>query len=255
MIRVELIDRVATVTLDRAEKRNALTPEMLRHLVQGVRSIAPLDAACVVVRGEGRAFCAGFDLSLCEGDPEGGVMRSLLTGLSEAIVALRAQPRPVVIAAHGAAIAGGCALLGAADLVVTNSDAKLGYPVVRLGVSPAVSAPFLRLLVGDGPARERLLDPGTISGAEAHRLGLVSHLAATPEEVLPIAQALARDLAGKPVGAIAATRAWLQEIEALGQWPERARDISVQLTGGEEERRLLPAAWSTRPPDASARRA
>jgi enoyl-CoA hydratase len=171
-------------------------------------------------------------------------MRALLTGLSAAIEALRGQPLPVVMAAHGAAIAGGCALLGAADLVYTNDDAKIGYPVVRLGVSPAVSGPFVRLRVGDGVSRERLLDTRLIGGREAAACGLVTRSLATADEVLPAAMAAARELAGKPVAAMAATRGWLAEIEELGDSPWRALSASLALTGGDEERRMLPVAWA-----------
>lgn len=244
MIRVERDGHVAILYLARPDKRNALTPEMLASLVSATAQIHATDARVILLTGEGPAFCAGFDLSLCEAAPDGAVMRALLTGLTHVIQALRDQPRPVVIAAHGAAIAGGCALLGAADFSFTNDDAKLGYPVVRLGISPAVSAPFLRLLVGDGHARERLLYPRLLSGRDAAAIGLVTHALAQPQDVLPAARALADELAQKPPHALAATRAWLSEIERLGDSPWKALKASLALTGGSEERRMLPLAWS-----------
>lgn len=244
MITVRLEHDVALVMLGRPEKRNAMTPEMLASLVSAVGQVSVTKARAIVLGGEGAAFCAGFDLSLCKDHPEGAVMRSLLTGLSGAIDALRDQPLPVVIAAHGAAIAGGCALLGAGDVVFTNDGAKLGYPVVRLGVSPAVSAPFLRLRVGDGCARERLLDTWLIGGREAERCGLVTTSFATVEEVLPAAMEAARLLASKPAPSMAATRRWLTEIEGVGGSAWRGLSVSLSLTGGEEERALLPAAWA-----------
>ncbi len=245
MIRVELNGAVASVILDRPEKRNALTPEMLASLISGVSQVRATAARVIVLRGEGSVFCAGFDLTLCQGHPDGSVMRSLLSGLSEAIEALRSQPRPVVIAAHGAAVAGGCALLGAGDVVVTNDEARLGYPVVRLGVSPAVSAPFLRLRTGDGAARERLLDPSVISGKEAARIGLVSKSVATAGEVAALAMEEARSMAAKPPTAIAATRGLIEEIEGARDRAWRALGVSLSLTGKDEERRLLPAVWET----------
>ncbi|MBL8764580.1 MAG: enoyl-CoA hydratase/isomerase family protein [Phycisphaerae bacterium] len=239
---------VATLTLRRAAKRNAMTPELLACLVTSIGQVSS-GARAIVLAGEGTVFCAGFDLSLCREHPDGSVMRALLSGLSDVIVALRDQPRPVVMAAHGAAIAGGCALLGAADFVITNDDAKIGYPVARLGVSPAVSAPYLRLLVGDGAARERLLDSRLISGREAAGIGLATQSLASAADVGPAAQATARALANTPVEAISATRAWLHEVEGLGDAPWRALRASLALTGEEEERRMLPKAWTTRPTD------
>src|SRR5690606_29099547 len=113
-------------------------------------------ARTLLLCGEGRVFCAGFDLDACRGEGGDDALRRLLRGLSAAIAGLRAQERPVVVAAHGAAIAGGCALLGSADVVVADAGAKLGYPVARLGISPAVSAPFLAPAVGAGAGRRLL---------------------------------------------------------------------------------------------------
>lgn len=244
MIRVELRDHIAFIALDRPEKRNALTPEMLASLQTAIRQSQRAHARVIVLHGTGPVFCAGFDLSLCKEHPDGSVMRALLTGLSESVAALRDQPLPVVIAAQGAAIAGGCALLGGADFIVTDHGAKIGYPVAKLGVSPAVSAPFYRLLAGDGPARERMLDTRLISGKDACALGVATDLVANPEEALPRAAAIASDLAAKPQAALAATRALLREISPVDAWP--ALSVSLSLTGGEEERKLLPLAWAPR---------
>lgn len=240
---------VSTITLDRPERRNALTPDMLTALIDDAQRAAQLGDA-VLIRGAGPVFCAGFDLAMCQQSPNGATLRLLLTGLSDACRALRALERPVVIAAHGAAIAGGCALLGGADVVIADRDATLGYPVVRLGVSPAVSVPFLRLGVGDGFARELTLRPDTISGARAFELGLVHVLVESPTLVGPEAARIAAELAAKPAHAIAQTKRWLNRIEALGNAPDLALEASLALTGGPEERERLGALdlGSTRGP-------
>ncbi len=245
MIRMETREPVALLTLARPDRRNALTPDMLKRLVEAIESIAATSSRAIVITGDGPVFCSGFDLLLCKESPDGTTMRALLTGLSRAISILRSQPLPVVVAAHGAALAGGCALLGAADLVVTNDDAKLGYPVLKLGISPAVSAPFLRLLAGDGVARERMLDTRLISGREASRVGMAHESLADPAAVLPRALTLAAELAAKPQGAIHATRRWLNELQGDTRTvAAHALDASLSLTGGDEERTMLPAAWA-----------
>lgn len=245
MIRVTRDGTIAEVWLARPEKRNALTPDMLASLLTALAQIESGDAAVILLAGEGPVFCSGFDLALCKGHPDGSVMRALLTGLADAISTLRSQRRPVVIAAHGAAVAGGCALLGAGDVVITNHEAKLGYPVVRLGVSPAVSAPFLRLRVGPAHARELLLHAGMISGLRAAQIGLANQSVERVEDVIAAARDEAAQLAERSTHAIAATRALLTEIDALNDTPWRALRASLSLTGGVEERRLLPAAWSS----------
>ena len=242
MIGVEHDGPVACVTLKRPDQRNALTPEMLDALADAARATPASGARALLLAGEGRVFCAGFDLTLCRESPDGSAMRALLTGLSGAIIAMRDLPIPVVLACHGAAIAGGCALLGGADVVVADRGAKLGYPVVRLGVSPAVSAPFLRTAVGDGACRTRLLDTDLIDGVRAHEVGLVHELVGSREEVLPRALRVARALAGKPAWAVAATKRWCNEL-APTNGAQRALGVSLSLTGGEEEQTLLRHVW------------
>ncbi|MFI4896907.1 MAG: enoyl-CoA hydratase/isomerase family protein, partial [Phycisphaerales bacterium JB059] len=110
MIRGEMDGDVRVLTLDRPDRRNALTPEMLGELVGAIEASAGARAVCVL--GAGEVFCAGFDLRRCAEDGSGESLRSLLTGLSGAIRGLRALEAGVVIGAQGGAIAGGAALLG-----------------------------------------------------------------------------------------------------------------------------------------------
>lgn len=242
MIRTQTHGDVHEIILARPEKRNALTPQMLNDLLASIRAV-PAASKCLLLSGEGTAFCAGFDLSLCKDSPDGSVMRSLLTGLHECVDALSLVAIPVVIAAHGAAIAGGCAILGAGDAVLTNADAKLGYPVARLGVSPAVSAPFLRILIGDGPARTRQLENGLIDGRSAFACGMAHECLAKPEDVHARALECAIALSAKPAHAMAATKRWLAEIAPVVLAKE-GLNASLGRVGSEEERRLLPLAWS-----------
>lgn len=244
MIRLERDGPVAVIVFDRPAQRNALTPEMLVRLVE-LADQAKGHSAAVVLAGNGKAFCAGFDLDLCRAHPDGSVMRALLTGLSAAIQALRGLAIPVVAAAHGGAIAGGCALLGGADVVVADRGARLGYPVVRLGVSPAVSAPFLTRSVGYGLARARLLDPRLIDGSEAARMGLVHRLVELPGDVRPESVRIASELATRPSVAMATTKGWLNSLAPTDASEGLA--ASLRLAGGAEERERLAATKQTPP--------
>jgi enoyl-CoA hydratase/carnithine racemase len=235
---------IAHIVIDRPDKRNALTAEMMMSLREAKEHVAANPGThAVIVRGEGAAFCSGFDLDACRDDPL--AMRSLLTGLSNTIRMLRKCPVPVVMAAHGAAIAGGCALLGGADIVVTDANAKFGYPVTRLGVSPAVSSPFLRQMVGDGQARARLLDSELIDGRRAHQIGLAHYLVERAEDVLPRAREIATSLALKPPGALRETKHWLNELDGslCSKAIDGALHASLGLAGGAEERALLNKHW------------
>lgn len=252
---------IGVVTLNRPEKRNALTPTMLQAMPPAIDKLVARGARAIVIAGEGKVFCAGFDLSLCKDDDaklSGGdepVLASLLRLLSQATAAMRTCPVPVVVAAHGGAVAGACAILCAADIAVTDTQAKIGYPVVPLGISPAVSAPHLAQQTGTGNARARLLDPTLISGARAHQIGLVHHLVESREEVPPIAIKIATNLAAKPPHALRATKSLLNTLNATTSASlsttasnntnnlDDALQASLSLVGGEEQRRLLAKIW------------
>ncbi|HYE02543.1 MAG TPA: enoyl-CoA hydratase/isomerase family protein [Phycisphaerales bacterium] len=243
MIRAWCEGGIGRLALERPDKRNALTPPMLAQLQSEVATLSDR-AGVIVLSGQGAAFCAGFDLALCREDET--ALGSMLRGLGAAVGALRRSDAVIVVAAHGAAVAGGCALLGGGDIVVTDARATLGYPVVRLGISPAVSAPTLRLLVGDGAARERVLDPGLIDGREAARLGLAHEVVEEPGEVLPRAMDLARELAAKPRRGLMHTKRWLNRIDGSGEAEALAPGLaaSLALVGGPEQAELLPRAWA-----------
>jgi enoyl-CoA hydratase/carnithine racemase len=241
MIQVEPVGEVAIIRLDRAEKRNALTPKLLANVCGAIDRAGSARAG--VLSGVGDVFCAGFDLTLCRDDD--AVLGELLSGLSRAVRAIRGAPCPVVVSAHGAAIAGGCALVASCDIVVTNKDAKLGYPVVRFGISPAVNAPVMRASIGDGPTRARSLDPGLIGGAEAVRIGLAHCCLDVAGECEPLAVKLAQELERKPRHALAYTKRWLGELDGTTDEAglERALAVSMSLVGSSEQRERLAEVW------------
>jgi len=251
VIRTERLDHagptfagVAEIVLDRPDKRNALTPAMLDTLCERIEALdADESVRALVLRGEGKVFCAGFDLSLCPSDPK--ALPAMLTGLSRAVRFLRRARFPVVVGAHGAAIAGGCALLAGADLVVGDRRARYGYPVVTLGISPAVNAPLLLRAIGDRHTRAHSLDPALFDGDEGKRIGLLDLCVEIPEDVTPRAQLEAARFAQKPPHALAVTKRWLNEIESSLDDTEfdTALQASLSIAGSEEERTRVAALF------------
>lgn len=238
--------RLAIITIARPDKKNALTPAMLATLHEHISShTAQARTHAILLEGEGAAFCSGFDLSLCKENSD--ALRELLTGLSRVIRLLRSCPMPIVIAAHGAALAGGCALLGGADVVVTHNDCKVGYPVVRLGISPAVSAPTLSLGIGHGPTRERLLSSQIISGWDAYRLGLAHECIDDAGKVRERAHTIALQLASKPTHAMRQTKLWLNEVDGSLNTSrlDAGLNTSLSLVGCDEERARLTELWKS----------
>lgn len=241
VVKVTIADGVGVVTLARSEKRNAMTPVMLDEVLGAIEALSGDEAVRVIaLTGEGEMFCAGFDLTLCKDDAT--VLPALLTGLANVVSAMRASDKAVVISAHGGAIAGGCAMLCGGDVVVTTNDAKIGYPVLRLGISPAVSGPALRLAVGDGAARARMLDTGLISGTRAVEIGLAHASEISREACEQRAFAWARELAGKPAHAMAATKGWLREVSGADA-SAAGLATSLSLVDGAEQAIMLPLAW------------
>jgi len=242
MIQIEPRGSVTILRLDRPAKKNAQTPEMLAALADAVHRAE--FAHAIVLSGVGDTFCAGFDLSLAQNDDS--VLPALLNALSRAVMALRDAPCPVIASAHGGAIAGGCALLCGCDFVVTDDNARIGYPAVKLGISPAVSGVHLAAGVGFGPARTRMLDPGVVNGRDALRLGIASHLVSTPAECEPKAVEIATNLAAKPPHALSHTKRWLNQLDGSLHPDHLAASLDASLSGvgSPEQRSLLAAIWN-----------
>jgi enoyl-CoA hydratase len=190
----------AVVTLNRPDRLNALSPTMTGDIVRAFHSLQRDRAVRVVIlRGAGRGFCAGADLS---GDPdpapdtEGrgpvGVVYRTQEQLADAILAIAECDKPVIAAVHGAAVGGGMALALAADLRVVAHDAKFGAVFHNIGLSACdvgVSY-FLPRLIGPTRAGELMLTGRRFSGEEADRFGMVNRLV-TDGDVLGPARELA----------------------------------------------------------------
>jgi methylglutaconyl-CoA hydratase len=234
-------DGVLRVTLQDAKKRNALGVEMFDAIDGALQSLDG-QTRCVLLAGEGPVFCAGFDMRACVDNIE--VLEIYILRLSKLIRTLRRVSVPVVVAAHGAAIAGGCAVLTGCDFVVGSKEAKYGYPVHQIGISPAVTIPTLFQKVGEGRARSLSLSGEIIYGSDAYAIGLLSHLEETDTQAIATASALAMELSKKPPIALQATKRWLNELD--GSLDDERFDLpAIQSSSslGEETERMLRQLW------------
>jgi methylglutaconyl-CoA hydratase len=211
MVNLTWSGSIATIALNDPARRNALGRGMFDALEAALAEVAARqDASVLFVRGEGPAFCAGFDLAAAVDDPP--LLGEFIERLSGVNRSLRRLPQVVIAAVQGAAIAGGCALLSACDVVVIEASAQVGYPVHALGISPAVTVPTLAQAVGSGPGRALLMSGRLISGAEAHQIGLASHLSEAGD-LDQRANDLARVIAGHGLHALRVTKRWLNELD------------------------------------------
>lgn len=228
-VRVGVEGPVATITLDRTEKRNALDAETLAALVAELRRLDD-DASvrAIVIAGDERAFAAGADL----GDlGSAGAVELYRSGFSEHWDAVAAIRTPLVAAVRGYALGGGLELALACDVVVIAADAVLGFPEVRLGILPGAGG-TQRLLraVGKAVALDLLLTARRIDGAEAARLGIASRVVASAE-VEEAAHVAAAEIAeGAPVAAAMIKSAVLAGFEMpLGAAVAHERALSALI--------------------------
>jgi len=246
-IRVEDHDGIRTISLNRPEARNALSHPLIETLETALR-LASADPTIrvLLLRGEGRAFCAGMDLRGVIDDPVR--MGEMLHALARCSLAIRAMRVPVIACVRGAAIGGGCGLMATCDLAITHPEAKLGYPEVDLGICPAVVAPILMRRIGPGRARAMLLTGGVVDGTEAHRIGLATHLSPEPDLELA-ARGVAERLCSGGAEAIATTKAWLAEVESDldPETMRRAADLSARIIQGDEAQARLRAKFAAPP--------
>jgi methylglutaconyl-CoA hydratase len=244
LVLTEHADGIITVTMNRPEKRNALSPELVDALNATLDNVEKDDDARVLIlAGAGKCFCAGMDLrGVLQDTPALGKM---LHELSVAMRRIRRLPIPTIAQVHGAAIGGGCGLMVVTDFSVTHPESKVGYPEVSLGVCPAVVAPWLIRRLGPGRARAMLLGGGTVSGREGHELGIATHLAELAA-VRDTTVALARQLVTGGPGAIRATKGWLNSLDGSLQDEllDRAAQISAQVIATSEARQRLQAVLS-----------
>ncbi len=171
-------DGVATMTLNRPEKRNALDATFVRELREGIdKANADDGARCIVIAAAGEAFCAGADLAALQAIAKADILenRRDSAALMETYRAIASSPKPTVARVHGAALAGGCGLATVCDITVASTAATFGYPEVRIGFIPAIVMVYLRARVGEAAAKDLVLRGRTIDAREAQRLGLIAH--------------------------------------------------------------------------------
>lgn len=178
---VDVDGSVARVTLNRPEKRNALSLNLMEELIDSLKELArSREAKVVVLRGKGSAFSAGHDLSeLVEGDIN--TYRTIFGACTKMMLLLHEMPQPVIAGVHGVATAAGCQLVAACDLAIAAEDARFATPGVQIGLFCTTPMVPLSRAVGRKKAMEMLLTGSFISAREAVQAGLVNRVVPAPE--------------------------------------------------------------------------
>lgn len=220
---------VATLTLQRSHKRNALSAALVGEL-RAALAEADGDGSVrvIAIRGAGTDFCAGADLDEIAASQDRGLEAGLADAqhLGALFREIRQASRPVVAIVHGRALGGGCGLATACDLVLASEKASFGYPEVHLGFVPALVMAMLRRKVGEVAAFELAVRGHRIDAAEAASIGLVTRVL-SDEGFEPAVDRYLRDLARRPPGAIAITKRLFHDVEGANFAEAVARGAEV----------------------------
>jgi methylglutaconyl-CoA hydratase len=185
-------ERIALLTLNRPDKRNAISFELVDEVLRALDEVEASSALVLIVTGAGKAFSGGLDLDNLKalaGRTHQENVRDTQT-MARLFRSIYEFPKPTVAAVNGAAIAGGTGLATMCDITVASTEAKFGYTEVRIGFVPAIVSSFLVRQVGEKHARDLLLTGRIFDAAEAYRMGLVNEVV-EPERVMPRAHEIA----------------------------------------------------------------
>jgi methylglutaconyl-CoA hydratase len=223
LVKVSRHGSTSILSLNRIDKRNALSRALIADLTQCVRDVTHDDSVrCVILTGEGTAFCAGMDLEELRGTISARVevIWDDAHRLSELFQLLYDCPKPTIAAVNGAAVAGGAGLMTVCDLAIAVPQAKFGYPEVRRGLVAAMVLPHLLRHVSERAARWLLLTGELIDATEAERIGLINKVIAADQLLATALQWAKSCEEGGP--------------KALAQTKELLRKCSLQGVGVQE---------------------
>ncbi|MGA0064736.1 MAG: crotonase/enoyl-CoA hydratase family protein [Ilumatobacteraceae bacterium] len=269
-VAVDRLDNgVVHVRLQRSDKRNALDAAMFRSVARaGARLLSDMTARAVVVSGDGESFCAGLDLSafgaldsaarnalfdpLATSDESAGPATMMADGdehLAQFVCRVwRRAPVPVVAAMHGHALGAGLQIALGADVRIAHPDTQVSFREVHWGIIPDMAGTWhAKGLVRDDVMRELVYSARIIDGHEAHRVGLVTHLADDPRTA---ALELAAEIAARSPDAVRAAKALFDDTAhgTAADHMARERTLIAALIGGSNQREAVMANLDKRPP-------
>ncbi|MBS0262195.1 MAG: enoyl-CoA hydratase/isomerase family protein [Planctomycetes bacterium] len=255
LVQCEVVQGVATVTLNRPDKRNALTREMLADLVQHVREIATRpEIRCLVLRARGSWFCAGMDLGQMQetaARPDAQQIWKADTQIyRQAVQSLFELSIPTIAVVAGGAMAGGLGIVLACDVVIASRDAVFALPEPKRGITAAVVTPLLLARVGLGAASYLLLSGESFEATQALQAG-VCHLLTDAEQLESRASRLVEAVLSGAPQALAVTKRLLHECATgalAAQW-DQAEQVSAEARQTAEAREGLAAFLEKRPPN------
>jgi methylglutaconyl-CoA hydratase len=251
VVRYELRPPAAIVTLNRPDRRNAISRALVAGLTDAVQRARDESAArCLILTGAGSSFCAGMDLaelseSIQHATDADNIWKDALN-LATLYDLVYTLPKPTIAAVNGAAVAGGAGFVTVCDLAIAVPEAKFGYPEVRRGLVAAMVMPHLLRHVGERMARYLLLSGEVIDAADAQRAGLINAVVPAAE-LLDRALAWSRSLAEGGPNALTRTKQLLHQFSRQALSVQEAAQASAAPRLTEECRQGLEAFFAKKP--------
>ena len=223
---------LALITLNRPDKRNAISYELIDELLRALQEAEKSPAQILILTGAGKAFCSGMDLdnlrAITQRNPDENRADSQM--MAHLFRSLYDFPKVTIAAVNGPAIAGGCGLATLCDFTLASAEASFGYTEVRIGFLPAIVSTFLLRQVGEKHARDLLLTGRIIPADEALRIGLVNEVVA-PDKLMGRARELAATLLQNSPASLVATKRLLRKYSSaeLDQQVAAAVDENARI--------------------------
>jgi methylglutaconyl-CoA hydratase len=180
-LQLETKGQLSTITLNRPEKRNAISIQMIAELQTALDDIEKTPTRVVIITGSGKAFCAGIDLDYLRAIARQSAAENQDDSkrIAKMFRKIWSYSRPLIAAVNGHALAGGCGIATLCDFTIAVPDAKFGYTEVRIGFLPAIVSVFLTRQIGEKRTRDLLLTGRLVEAAEAKELGLINEIVPT----------------------------------------------------------------------------
>src|SRR5947207_2799784 len=214
--------QVTVLTLNRPERRNALTIELLSELNAAIKIASDQpDERVIILRGAGAAFCTGLDLKEAAEQTKAHATAEMV---ANTLITISQTRLTTIAAVHGVAVAGGAGIMSACDFVVAAQGTKIGYPEVRRGLVAGLVMTFLRRQVGERNMRELLLSSELIDAERAREIGLVNRVVAR-DDVMREAQQFAESVLQGAPDALAQTKRLVEELS----WRSVKQDVELAL--------------------------
>jgi methylglutaconyl-CoA hydratase len=214
---LDTTEHLSIIALNRPEKRNAITTQMIADLQSALDAIEKTNTRVVIITGTGKAFCAGIDLELLQtiAQQTPAENQDDSRRIAKMFRKIWSYSRPMIAAVNGHALAGGCGIATLCDFTLSVPEAKFGYTEVKIGFLPAIVSVFLSRQIGEKRCRDLLLTGRLVEASEAKELGLVNEIVPS-EKLMARARELASDLLAASPSSITRAKHLLVSAAAAG---------------------------------------